>query len=64
MLFKIWLANSEYDFSIITDVDSLESAILRAKEYSNRYNAKIKVIDNVFYGKNRKEEKAHDKYKF
>jgi hypothetical protein len=65
MLFKIWLTNSEYDFSIITDVDSLESAILRAKEYSEKYNAKIKAIDNCYFSKTKenKEFRANNKYR-
>jgi hypothetical protein len=50
MLFKVWLTNNEYDFSIIVDVTTLEDAISRAMEYSKKYNAKIKAIDNIHSG--------------
>ncbi|MEM3688095.1 MAG: hypothetical protein QXP36_04190 [Conexivisphaerales archaeon] len=51
MLFKVWLNLENFDASVIVDVDSLDSAILKAKELASRYNAKLKAIDNVHSGK-------------
>jgi hypothetical protein len=71
MLFKIWLNNAElgFDFSIIVDVDSLDIAIIKAQEYSKKYNANIKAIDNIHSGTTikTKEDKGfranHDTYR-
>ena len=49
MLFKIWMNNHElgFDFSIIVDVDNVDTAIAQAIEISKIYKAKLKAVDNI-----------------
>ncbi|MEM3688130.1 MAG: hypothetical protein QXW80_03065 [Candidatus Micrarchaeia archaeon] len=50
MLFKIWLDFNDFDASVIVDVDSLDSAISKARELASKYNAKLKTVDNIHSG--------------
>lgn len=47
MLYKIWLTGEEYDFTTIIDVPSLDTAIEEANNLAEKYNVKIKFIDNI-----------------
>lgn len=57
MLWKIWLENSDFNFSLIIEEDSLETAILKARELSMKYSARIKAVDCIHSLKPREKTK-------
>lgn len=60
MLWKVWLESENFNFSLIFEEESLETAIAKAKELSMKYSAKIKAVDCIHSKSREKPKKSRE----